>query len=168
MRTTILNIATGSFLVAVFSFLVTSSPTTLEAKASGAFASLHGSWSGGGTVRLDTGHTEKIRCRAYYKAKSGGSKIGMSIRCASKDNKFELRAHLNDSDGSVSGSWEERTFNAAGQVSGRASARSLKLRISGALQGRVSISTKGRKQWVSISTGGPGLKSLTISLRRRG
>src|SRR6266478_664526 len=33
---------------------------------SGTFAGLGGSWHGGGTVSLDDGSTERIRCRANY------------------------------------------------------------------------------------------------------
>jgi len=33
---------------------------------SGPFAGMAGNWSGGGTVTLDDGSTERIRCRASY------------------------------------------------------------------------------------------------------
>lgn len=134
----------------------------------GAFSSFKGSWSGGGKVRLGDGKSEKIRCRAYYTPKSGGKRLGMAIRCASAGNKFELRASLDSAGNAVSGSWEERTFNAAGNVSGKASGGKLSLRISGSMNGRVTISTTGRKQFVSISASGTGLKGITISLRKRG
>jgi len=137
----------------------------------GPFAGFTGTWSGGGSVRLFGGKSEKIRCRAYYTPKSSGRGLGMAIRCASAGNKFELRAQLNGSGRSVSGSWEERTFNTSGRVSGTASSGKMKLRINGPVQGSVSISTKGRKQWVSIATStsdGSGSMRISIKLKRRG
>ena len=38
-----------------------------------AFAGMAGTWSGGGTVTLDDGSSERIRCRATYKV--GGPNI---------------------------------------------------------------------------------------------
>ncbi len=60
-----------------------------ESKAqSGPFASLAGSWSGGGTVTLDDGSTERIRCRARYAPV--GPTMEMSLTCASDAYKFNL------------------------------------------------------------------------------
>lgn len=38
---------------------------------SGPFAGMAGNWSGGGTVSLDDGSTERIRCRAAYASAAG-------------------------------------------------------------------------------------------------
>ena len=40
---------------------------------SGPFAGMAGSWSGGGTVTLDDGSTERIRCRATYAGRRGAN-----------------------------------------------------------------------------------------------
>ena len=155
-----------SCVIAILGLALTA-PGGGTATAAGAFDRFKGSWGGGGTYRLQNGSSEKIRCKAYYNPKSGGTNLGMAIRCASKGSKFELRAKLKNSGGSVSGSWEERTFNAGGGLSGSVSKSAMKLRINGSLQGNVTISSSGKKQFVSISTSGPGLKSLSISLRKR-
>ena len=133
--------------------------------AASPFKRLAGTWSGGGSVRLTDGKREKIRCRAYYTNKSTNA-LGLAIRCATQSGKIEMRAKLTYSGGGVSGSWEERTYNAEGTVTGSASSSKLSMNISGALQGSINISISGSSQRVNISTSGGGLKSASISLRK--
>ena len=51
-------------LIAAVAFFVASGSTGYA--QSGAFAGMAGIWSGGGTITLDDGSTERIRCRATY------------------------------------------------------------------------------------------------------
>jgi hypothetical protein len=138
-----------------------------EAKAGSPFATLAGTWSGQGKVRLEGGKSESIRCRAYYTTSNGGSGLGMAIRCASASNKIEMRANLNYANGAVSGSWEERTYNAAGNVSGQATSSRMTLTIhGGGLDGHMSVRLGGSSQSVSISTTGSTFRGLDLSLSR--
>lgn len=147
--------------------------TAVSAFASGAasaqspFATLAGTWSGAGQIKLEGGKSEQIRCKAYYTTNSGGAGLGMAIRCASASNKIEMRANLTYTEGKVSGSWEERTFNAAGQVSGKAAANNLNLAIDGGgLNGSMSVRLGQTSQLVSISTTGSAFRGLNLSLSR--
>jgi hypothetical protein len=67
----------------------------------------------------------------------------------------------------VFGSWEERSFNVAGSVSGRASAGSLRLRFSGSLEGSMVVTTSGGSQSISVRTEASALRGVSVSLRRR-
>lgn len=127
-----------------------------------------GTWSGSGLVKLDSGKSERISCKAYYK--SSGSQLNVAIRCANPSNKIEMRAGLVYSGGSVTGTWEERTFNAAGAVSGTASDAAIKLSIDGTINGSMSVLLNQNRQNVSISTAGSGsgLSGVKISLKRQG
>jgi len=137
------------------------------AAAAGPFAQLDGTWSGSGSIKLDDGKSERLKCRAYYTPKSGGAAIGLALRCASASNKIELRANLTAESGRVSGSWEERTFNAAGTVTGQASPSQIKLVITGGgFSGSMAVTTTGQNQVISVSTQGVALKGVNISLRR--
>jgi hypothetical protein len=136
------------------------------ARAEGAFPRLAGSWSGSGTVHLDQGKSEQITCRAYYNAKSAGADLALAIRCASSSYKIEMRATLSQQNGQVTGQWEERTFNAAGSVSGRATDTSLNLAIRGAVSGTMSVTSSDASQRIEIKTVGSGLSGVTISLAR--
>lgn len=137
------------------------------ALADGPFTAIGGTWQGTGHIHLEGGRKEGIRCNAYYTPKSGGSAIGLAIRCASPDYKIELRSQLKQDGKQITGAWEERTFNAAGDVTGRASSTEIELKISGgAVTGSMSVSTNGSNQTVSISTNGSALQGVTIRLQR--
>ena len=136
------------------------------ASAASPFAGLSGSWSGGGQIRLENGRSESIRCSAHY-APRGGAALGLALRCASASNRIELRASLASSGDRVSGSWEERSYNASGNVSGLASGNSLRLSISGgALSAFMVVRTTGGSQSISVRTDSAALKGVNISLRR--
>ena len=139
---------------------------TAGARAEGPFPRLAGSWSGNGQVVADQGKREQISCRAYYTAKSAGADLALAIRCASSSYKIEMRATLSQQNGQVTGQWEERTFNAAGAVSGRATDSSLNLAISGAVSGTMSVTSSEASQRIEIKTVGTGLSGVTISLAR--
>jgi hypothetical protein len=66
----------------------------------------------------------------------------------------------------VSGSWEERSYNATGEVSGVAAGNSLRLAISGLLSGFMVVTTNGRSQSISVRTDASALRGVNISLRR--
>jgi hypothetical protein len=139
--------------------------STSGAGAQSAFRALEGSWSGGGRIVLEGGASERLSCRANYGARSAGNGLGLAIRCASSSYRIELRASLVNSGGSVSGTWDERTFNASGTVSGRASASALNLVFWGNVSGGMSVNVGPRRQRVSI-TGDSGFQSVAINLTR--
>lgn len=137
-----------------------------EAASAGPFRSLEGSWSGAGRILLEGGNSERLSCRANYGQRDGGSRLSMSIRCASSSYKIELRASLASSSGAISGTWEERTFNAGGSVTGRVSGGALNLAFRGNVDGSMAVSLGDRQQRVSITTNGGGFRGVTISLSR--
>ncbi|MFV0368829.1 MAG: hypothetical protein ACK5KM_10240 [Hyphomicrobiaceae bacterium] len=156
---------TGAIALVAMALAVSS--FTQSAWADSPFSNLAGTWSGQGKVRLEGGKSETIRCRAYYTLKSGGSDLGMAIRCASAASKIEMRASLSYSGGSVSGNWEERTYNAAGAVTGKASSSRMSLSIQGGgLNGRMSVRLGDKSQSVTISTTGSTFRGLDLSLSR--
>ena len=131
------------------------------------FGTFNGNWSGSGQIRLDSGASEKIKCNAYYTPKDAGAGLGLAIRCASASYKIELRSQLKSQGGRISGSWEERNFNAAGDVTGQASGSKISLSVAGGgMTGTMSVSASGETQSVTITTQGTGLKSVNISLSR--
>jgi hypothetical protein len=149
-----LGLAAGSLLL------------TPAASAAGAFQSLNGSWTGSGSIRLDDGRSEALKCRAYYSPK-GENHLGLALRCASSSNKIELRAQLTASGSRIAGHWEERTFNASGTVAGHASGNNMKLAIvGGGFSGSMAVTTDGRSQVISVATQGVALKGVSVNLRR--
>src|SRR5690606_36469168 len=103
------------------------------AVAEPSFAPLLGSWGGSGTYRLQDGTSERLKCDAYYTG--SGAQLGIAVRCSGQTNKMEMRSKLSASGGALSGSWEERTYNASGNVTGKLTEKNLSLAISGGVAG---------------------------------
>jgi hypothetical protein len=127
------------------------------------FDSLRGSWSGSGQIRYDDGTAEGIRCTAYYTGQ--GAELRLAIRCESGSSKVEIRGQLKAQGEKLSGTWEERTFNASGEASGRVSDDKMSIAVvGGGFKGAMSVSTAGAKQSVNIYTEGIKMKSVSITL----
>lgn len=126
---------------------------------------LSGSWSGAGQFRLENGRSESLRCSANYSPKREA--LGLSLRCASPSNRIELRASLVSRGSRITGTWEERSYNVSGSVSGVSAGNSLRLGINGGgLSGSMVVTTIGGSQSISVRTDGAALRGINISLRR--
>ena len=78
-----------------------------------------GIWSGSGTVTLDDGSTERIRCRATYAVGAGGNGLNQSLTCASDSYKFNLCSNIIAQGSAISGTWSESSRNINGNLEGR-------------------------------------------------
>jgi hypothetical protein len=145
---------------------VTISLSTKSATAEAGLDVLAGTWQGGGTMSFESGEIESISCNGYYK--SAGN-LSVVIRCRGTASNFELRSKLESNGDKVSGSWEERTYNATGDVSGTASAGKLNIQFGGSLTGGLEMSFSPSSQLVSVSVGtkGAGIKGVHVSLDRK-
>jgi len=154
----------GGLIIALAAFTLT--PTDVSnARAENPFDSLLGTWTGSGVLVLHGGQWENIKCNAYYTG--GGSKLRLAVRCASTSYRVEIRSKLTRTGDKISGTWEERTYNAAGSVSGRTLGNRLSFSISnGGFSGSMSVSYGGPEQSVSIATAGISLKSVNMTLSR--
>lgn len=133
---------------------------------SGPFSSLAGVWSGNGTITLDDGSKERIRCRATYAVSNEGSGLNQSLLCASDSYKFELRSNVLARNGALSGNWTETTRNVSGTLEGRASNGQFNVVVSAPVfTARLTLTTNGNKQTVAIAADGQ-FKGATISLTR--
>lgn len=138
----------------------------ISSSAETALSGLAGTWSGGGQIRLSDGRSERLSCRAFYNPRDGGASLGIAIRCASQSYKIELRSSLKLASGRVSGTWEERSFNAGGAITGTAAPGSLSVAFSGSTTGSMSISYGGSSQRVSITSSGGELSGVSLSLMK--
>ena len=157
----------GTSIAAAIALVALASSAPSSAQSASPFPKLAGYWSGSGTARLDGGQTEKLTCRGSYTLKDGGAGLGLALRCASTAASFDLRSQLTYRAGRVSGTWEERSFNASGGVSGQASGSSMNMVIDGGgLAGSMSVSFGEAAQSVSINATGAGFQGVYIKLKR--
>jgi hypothetical protein len=133
---------------------------------SGPFAGMAGNWSGGGTVTLDDGSTERIRCRATYAVGGGGNGLNQSLLCASDSYKFDLRSNVIAEGGTLSGTWSETGRGINGTLQGRATAGNFQVLASAAgFSANLSLTTRGNRQSVVIQ-GESQFRGASISLSR--
>jgi hypothetical protein len=133
---------------------------------SGPFAGMAGNWSGGGTVTLDDGSTERIRCRATYAVGAGGNGLNQSLLCASDSYRFDLRSNVVAERGALSGTWSESSRNINGNLEGRASGGNFQVVASApGFTANLSLTTHGNRQSVVIRSDS-AFRSASISLSR--
>jgi hypothetical protein len=120
-----------------------------HAQSGGPYAGMAGNWSGGGTITLDDGSRERIRCRASYQV--SGPNMTMTLTCASDAYKFNLGANVVDQGGNVTGNWTESSRNISGSLQGRGGGGNFQVVASTAgFNAQISLRTTGNKQSVSM------------------
>jgi hypothetical protein len=134
--------------VALLSMLLGSTPLSA---ALSPFEEVKGSWVGGGALNYKDGRHESLSCNAYYTSSGGGAALTTALRCSGPSGKVELRSHLDYAGGKVSGSWEERTYNASGDASGTLNPGQLQLNFRGAVNGSMNVAFSAASQTVSIA-----------------
>jgi hypothetical protein len=118
---------------------------------SGPFAGLAGNWSGGGTVTLDDGSSERIRCRASYAVNATGTGLNQTLTCASDSYKFDLRSNVIAEGGTLSGTWSESSRGVNGTIQGRGVIGSIQVVASApGFTSNISLTTHGNRQSVVI------------------
>jgi len=156
----------GFALVAALSL----APSPGKAQRASPFAGMSGPWSGSGRIDLSDGSSERIRCRATYTVGAGGGSLQQELRCASDSYKFEVTSAVeSDASGALSGSWSETTRNVSGRVSGKANGGQIQARVDGAgFTARLTVSTNGNSQAVTIVPQGTDIKGVTVALNKGG
>jgi hypothetical protein len=161
--------AAGPALAAAL-MLLAAAPSGHAAAASGPFSDFPGAWSGTGTIRLASGNTERIRCTANYRVRSGsGRDVDLTLKCASDSYKFELTGNfVANGSNEISGQWTERTRNIGGSVIGRSRGERLQIHAeSSGFAADLVMTTRDRRQSVTIDSQGGGEKvEASITLRR--
>jgi len=150
--------------VGVSTLLLLSAPA-IGAQPS-AFTGLGGAWSGGGTVSLSDGSTERIRCRANYSVDGEGTTLKQTLRCASDSYKFDLDSDVVSQGGSVSGTWSESSRNINGSLRGRAIGDRITVFVEAAgFAANLTLTTHGSRQSISINSQGE-IRSVSLALMR--
>jgi hypothetical protein len=129
-------------------------------------ADLTGYWSGGGSINLANGKTERVKCQVIYKAEAG-TQIRQSMRCASADYNINALAELQVNGGQVTGTWEEKTYAAKGAVTGRFTGDTFTLTIKGAnFSAAMNVTLASCKQSVNITPQGLEVTRVSITLAK--
>src|SRR5215472_3060354 len=140
------------------------SSSPVHAQAGGPYAGMAGNWAGGGTVTLDDGSRERLRCRASYAV--AGPNMTMTLTCASDAYRFQLSANVVDQGGAVSGTWSESSRNIGGTLQGRGGGGNFEVVAStGGFNASISLRTAGNKQSIGMRADSQ-FRSAAIALSR--
>jgi hypothetical protein len=151
-------------IAAAVLFGASASISPVLAQAGGPFAGMAGNWAGGGTVTLDDGSRERLRCRASYGV--AGAQMTMTLTCASDAYKFQLNANVVDQGGAVSGSWSETSRNISGTLQGRGGGGNFDVVAGTAgFNANISLRTTGNKQSINMRADSQ-FRAAAISLSR--
>jgi hypothetical protein len=154
-------------IFAVVTLFVATISGSVSYAQSGPFAGMAGVWAGGGTVTLDDGSSERIRCRATYGVGAGGAGLNMNLLCASDSYRFDLTGNLVSDRGVLSGTWGESSRGINGTLQGRAANGNFQLAANaGGFNANLALTTRGNRQSVNI-TAQSGFRGASIALSRR-
>jgi hypothetical protein len=157
---------TRRVIFAAVTFLAASISGSASYAQPGPFTGMAGNWSGGGTVTLDDGSSERIRCRATYAVGENGNGLNQTLTCASDSYKFDLRSNVLAEGGSLSGTWSEASRNVSGNLQGRAAGGTFQVVASApGFTANITLTTRGNRQSVVIKSD-TVFRGATISLSR--
>lgn len=127
-----------------------------------------GYWSGTGTIRLSGKETERVKCVAIYRVGKSGTEIKQTLRCASPDYTINAKADLAiKGDRQVEGSWEEQTYSASGEITGRYTGSSFVLAIKGAnFTAAMNVGLSNCKQSIEITPKGLEVRRVSMTLSK--
>jgi hypothetical protein len=150
------------------SILLASLMAAGSAEAASPFRALAGSWAGGGTLSMQSGEQERLRCRAAYDVDGSGAQLRLNIRCASDSYNIDLSSDVAYRGGAISGEWSEASHNASGTIEGRASGDRIEAMARGqTFSAGLSLITRGSRQMVSIRPEGTEITGVQLELSRR-
>lgn len=159
---------TGAALTAV---MLTTAPV-VSADAPGPFQAFAGRWVGEGRLGFRASdnsqiNTEQVKCRVTYQPRDNGHTLHQSIRCAAQGGNIDVQTDVKHAGGTLTGTWKELTRDWSGAVSGTATNKALRVRISSeTLSANMSIQLRDANQVVEIQFINSALIGLTLLLTR--
>ena len=136
--------------------------------AGGPFDSYQGNWTGVGTVTVDNGTKERLRCKAHYDVGEGGTTLSQNLTCASDSYKFNVVSDvIATSSGQISGDWTETSRNAKGRISGRIGPTQISAQVNGlGFSARIGIAARDGRQSVTISPTGTDITNVSVTMSK--
>jgi hypothetical protein len=147
--------------------VATFAPVTHAQRAVGPFAGFAGAWNGSGRIEMQSGTSERIRCRARYSVSQAGEVLLQELRCASDSYRIDVNSTAQSDGDSLSGTWTELTRNVTGSLSGRASRGSIQARVNAlGFSADLTVHTAGNTQSVTITPEGNDVRSVAVTMKR--
>lgn len=136
--------------------------------ASEGFTRFAGYWRGNGSIVMDDGSREPIRCKAVYAVRPDGEALNIDMNCASDSYSVHILTQVAADGSDFSGSWQETTRQAQGTVMGHISDSgdmSANLQTVG-VSLKLAAHTYGARQSIIIRAQGTDVRNVSIDLHR--
>lgn len=160
-----LNGISGGFLGGVAGLAVVIASASVA--QAGPFSSFEGNWTGTGTVTVDNGTKERLRCRAHYSIGDGGNSLSQNLTCASDSYKFNVVSNVRAEGSSLSGSWSETSRGANGHIIGHIGATQISAQVNGVgFSARIGIAARAGLQSVTISPTGTDISNVSVTMSK--
>ena len=140
---------------------------TTGAAVAGPFSSFEGNWVGNGTVTVNNGTKERLRCRAHYDVGGTGDTLEQNLTCASDSYKFNVVASVKADGKAISGSWSETSRGANGAIVGSIGPTQISAQVNGpGFSARIGIAARGGRQSVTISPTGTDITNVSVTMSK--
>ena len=108
-----------------------------------------------------------MKCVAVYRVGKGGTEIKQTLRCASSDYNINAKADLAIKGGQqVEGSWEEQTYSASGEITGRYTGSSFVLAIGREFHGGDERRPVQLRSSIEITPKGLEMRGISMTLSK--
>lgn len=122
-----------------------------------------GYWTGTGEVTMNNGAIEQLKCVATYR--SMPQQIRQQLRCASQAYSISSTADLTLAGNSVTGTWQEKTYAANGEITGHLTDVGFNLSIKGpTFTAAMEVNHTACKQAIDITPVGVDVTKIKIGL----
>ncbi|MEZ5925770.1 MAG: hypothetical protein R3D57_15430 [Hyphomicrobiaceae bacterium] len=127
---------------------------------------LEGRWTGMGTLRLDGGGTERLKCVVVYRAEGEGH-VAQHLTCVGSQYRIDGGADLIFEGKRVSGTWAERSYAVGGGLAGSASNGRMQLNLDGpTFSGTARIETERCRQTITVELTNTIFDAISAGFRR--
>jgi hypothetical protein len=136
------------------------------ASADDTWSRLEGRWSGVGTIVLDGGGTERLKCQASYQVEGEGH-VAQRLTCVSPSYRIDGSTDLIFEGTRLSGTWSERSYAVGGGLSGTSADGQMAFRLDApTFSGNARIEVQRCRQTIRVSLSGTIINSIDVGLRR--
>jgi hypothetical protein len=130
------------------------------------WAMLEGRWSGVGTIELDGGGQERLKCQAVYRNEADGH-VAQRLTCIGASYRIDGGADLIFEGNRLTGTWTEQSYSVGGGLAGSARNGIMAFKIDGpTFSGTVSIEVQRCRQSIAISLSNTIIERIVAGLRR--
>ncbi len=127
---------------------------------------LPGRWVGIGDMRFRDGSRKRMTCRITYRFRAK-SRLVQNIWCKNAGMRLEIKTHINDNNGKITGSWDDRIYAMSGDLRGKLHGNQIQAALSSTFfNAKLNVMIIGKTQTIQVTPNDGRLRSMRISLAR--